>query len=58
MHVDASPGDRAASCRALMRPTGLIYERGEFIVIHECTGCGAQGRNRVAPLDDLTMLSG
>ena len=58
MHVDASPGDRAASCRALMRPTGLIYERGEFIVIHECTRCGAQRQNRAAPLDDLTVLLG
>src|SRR4029450_685017 len=46
MHVDVHPGDRAASCGALMEPIGLLYESGEFILVHECTGCG---RHSVTP---------
>jgi hypothetical protein len=41
-----------------MRPAGLLYERGEFVVLHECTGCGASRRNRTAAGDDLSALLG
>jgi hypothetical protein len=56
VHVDVYPGDRAASCRALMRPVGVLYERGEFIVVHECTDCAALRRNRASPHDDLARM--
>ncbi len=56
MHVDVHPGDRAATCRALMAPIGLLYERGRFVVVHECTGCGSKRRNRASARDDLTSL--
>jgi hypothetical protein len=39
-----------------MRPVGLLYERGEFVVVHECTACGARRRNRAAAGDDLSTL--
>jgi hypothetical protein len=53
-HVDVHPGDRAATCRALMQPVDLLYERGEFVVVHECTGCHLRRRNRAARDDDLS----
>jgi hypothetical protein len=56
MHVDIHPGDRAATCRAPMQPVELTYERGEFVVVHRCTGCGHVRRNRCAPDDDLSAL--
>jgi hypothetical protein len=56
MHVDVHPGDRAAACRALMRPVALLYERGEFVVVHECTACRFRRRNRAAPNDDVSVL--
>jgi len=55
-HVDIRPGDRAAACRALMAPSRLLYERGEFVVVHRCTGCGLTRTNRVAADDDLSVL--
>ena len=58
MHVDVHPRDRAASCGALMEPVGLLYERGEFILVHECTGCAKQRRNRASADDDLSALLG
>ena len=56
MHVDVHPGDRAATCRALMEPVELRYERGRFVVVHRCTACGHVRPNRVAPGDDLGGL--
>jgi hypothetical protein len=56
MHVDVHPGDRAARCRAPMKPVSLLYERGEFLVVHECTACGIRRRNHASPNDDLSLL--
>lgn len=56
--MDVHPGDRAAACRALMEPIGLLHERGEFVVIHECTRCGQRRRNIAAADDDLSVLLG
>jgi RNHCP domain-containing protein len=41
-----------------MEPVGLVCERGEFIVIHECTGCGERRRNRADADDDVSALLG
>lgn len=56
LHVDVHPGDRAATCRAPMQPVRVLYERGEFVLEHECTACGHVRRNRASPSDDLTPL--
>jgi hypothetical protein len=56
MHVDVHPGDRAATCRALMEPVGVLYERGAFVVVHECVGCGVTRCNRAAADDDVMRL--
>jgi hypothetical protein len=56
MHVDVHPGDRAETCRGLMRPIGILYERHEFVVVHECVSCGLHRRNRAATDDDLSSL--
>jgi RNHCP domain len=58
LHVDVHPGDRAAICRAPMRPVQLLYERGAFVVVHECTGCGVRRRNKASPDDDVSQLLG
>ena len=57
VHVDVHPGDRAAACRAPMRPVQVLYERGEFVVVPQCTACGHVKRNRCAPDDDLSVLA-
>jgi len=33
-HVDINPGDRAATCGGLMRPTSLENENGEYVITH------------------------
>jgi hypothetical protein len=54
-HVDRSvPGDRASECRSMMRPVGLATRcDGEQMLVHECLGCGAIRRNRVAADDNV-----
>jgi hypothetical protein len=39
-----------------MRPVALLHERRGFVVVHECTGCGARRRCRTAPDDDRDVL--
>ncbi len=56
MHVDVYPGDRAATCRGLMEPVGLLYERGKFIVVHECASCAVRRHSRADENDDLAVL--
>jgi hypothetical protein len=41
-----------------MEPIAVLHERGEFVVLHRCTGCGAQRRCRTARDDDLSALLG
>jgi hypothetical protein len=39
-----------------MRPVQLLYERDEFVIVHECTACGATRRCRTSADDDLTSF--
>jgi len=41
-----------------MEPIGLLYEHGRFVLVHRCTTCGLERRNRAAPNDDLSILLG
>lgn len=52
LHVDVFPGDRSADCHGPMRPVRVESSgRKGWIVVHRCTVCGEERRNRSA-LDD------
>lgn len=52
LHIDkVLPGDRAATCRGLMRPAALFQKNSTWQVIHVCETCGQEKRNRLAPDD-------
>lgn len=55
-HVDIAPGDRAADCASLMVPLAATYERGKYVLLHECQGCGMRKPNRAAANDDSELL--
>lgn len=55
-HVDIAPGDRAAVCGGLMPVVNLMYEKGQWYLIHECQRCHLQKRNRVSEADDQSVL--
>jgi len=51
-HVDCVPGDRAESCRGLMKPVAVEHDakRG-WMLVHRCVRCGLVRRNRAALRD-------
>lgn len=57
-HVDRSfPGDRLSDCRSLQEPIGTFYRgNGEQMILHRCTGCGAERHNRIAADDSPVIL--
>ncbi|GFZ81973.1 RNHCP domain-containing protein [Nesterenkonia alkaliphila] len=56
-HVDVLPGDRAADCGGAMEPVGVDHSgKKGYILLHRCTVCQAQDRNRLAPDDDMDAV--
>lgn len=41
-HVDVDPGDRAESCRGMMRPVAIEGSSPEYRIVHICETCGAR----------------
>ncbi len=55
-HVDVFPGDRAEQCRGAMEPVRTELKHGELILIHRCTSCGKEQRNKTAQNDNQELL--
>lgn len=62
-HLDwFAAGDRLSACKAPMKPIGLtmkksrnkyrLEQRGELMLVHECTECKALSINRIAADDE------
>lgn len=57
VHVDQSPGDRAATCGGAMEPIAVWVKRGgEWAIVHRCATCGRIGTNRIAGDDSEWAL--
>ncbi len=56
-HVDEEPGDRRCPCRSPMEPIAIeVRGRGEWAIVHRCTGCGTLRTNRAAGDDHVLAL--
>ncbi len=55
-HVDINPGDRAATCGGMMKPTAVENESGEYVITHTCEKCGYSKRNRVGANDNFDAV--
>lgn len=55
-HVDIYPGDRAATCRGLMRPIEIYEQGGTFLVFHKCEACGYIKKNRLSRNDNMETV--
>lgn len=51
-HVDINPGDRACTCRGMMRPFKIEGTTPKYRIVHECEVCGFIRRNDVQEEDD------
>lgn len=48
-HVDIDPGDRASTCRGMMRPERVEHRGGKgLVLVHRCVVCGFVRPNRIA----------
>ncbi|MCX6724452.1 MAG: RNHCP domain-containing protein [Candidatus Staskawiczbacteria bacterium] len=55
-HVDVNPGDRMHNCKGLMEPISIEQKKGGYIIVHRCTKCGTEKRNRVAKNDSIDAV--
>ena len=57
IHVDQTPGDRAAVCGGAMEPIAVWVKRdGEWSLVHRCGSCGKIGTNRIVGDDSEWAL--
>lgn len=57
MHLDVTPGDRAAFCSGIMEPVAVwVRHDGEWAIIHRCRRCGHFSSNRIASDDNEALL--
>lgn len=51
-----NPGDRAATCRGLMEPVGVVKEGGRYSIIHRCIRCDIRRKNKISKQDNFDMV--
>jgi hypothetical protein len=55
-HVDINPGDRMAECRGMMEPVGIDSKKGNYVILHKCTKCGYEKRNKTLEQDNFDKI--
>jgi hypothetical protein len=55
-HVDINPGDRAAQCGGMMEPVEVSAKRDRYVILHRCTTCDHERRNKAAAGDNFEEL--
>jgi len=57
LHLDNTPGDRAAFCECVMEPIAVwVRKNQEWALVHRCRGCGHLSSNRIAADDNELLL--
>lgn len=56
LHVDNSPGDRAAICHGLMEPIAVGLKGQKRVLTHRCTRCGEERRIGLRPEDNFEAV--
>ncbi|XDD47986.1 RNHCP domain-containing protein [Leptospira sp. WS39.C2] len=56
LHLDNTPGDRAATCGSKMEAISIWVRKGEWVILHRCKGCGVIHANRIGPDDNEALL--
>jgi DNA-directed RNA polymerase subunit RPC12/RpoP len=56
LHLDINPGDRAADCGGILRPTGIFSSKKGLQIEYKCEKCGTKKRNISASDDDYNLI--
>ena len=54
--MDVNPGDRAGVCGGMMGPKYLAITGGQYTILHWCTTCGFERRNKTSTHDNFEAL--
>ena len=54
--MDINPGDRNEDCGGMMKPVAVEAQGSGYRILHRCTKCGAERRNKAAENDDFDIL--
>lgn len=55
-HVDVYPGDRAEVCGGMMEPKLIEGTTDHYVIVHRCSTCGMERRQRVSRDDSADAL--
>lgn len=56
-HVDVTPGDRANTCKGILKPIQVLPDSKKgYIIVYKCSKCGQMHRNKAAEDDDSDLL--
>ena len=55
-HVDINPGDRANTCKGLLKPVDIEKFKDTYKIIYKCESCGEQHKNIIATDDDMDEI--
>lgn len=56
-HVDVTPGDRANTCKGILKPIQVLPDSKKgYIIVYKCNKCGEIHRNKAAEDDDIDLL--
>ncbi len=58
LHIDENaPGDRASTCKSLMKPVSITKDgKKGWIISHKCTKCGKIIQNKAAEDDNFDKI--
>ena len=55
-HVDIYPGDRANSCKGLLKPLSIEKYKDTFKIVFKCEKCGTLHKNIIANDDNFNKI--
>lgn len=55
-HVDVDPGDRLSACGGLMKPVYVSYTSKDPYILHTCTVCGFERKNKIQSDDSVETM--
>ena len=54
LHVDINPGDRANTCKGILKPYSVTTDaRKGYVIQYKCLTCGASVKNKTAADDNF-----
>lgn len=55
-HVDINPGDRANTCKGILKPIEIEKFKNTYKIVYECEKCHTRHKNVVADDDNVDRI--